>query len=108
MEKIKNLCPLNMAFFFLFIFMNLPIQAFAEDTNPQFNVPDGIQLKLTKDFYDSLLDKNKRGGTLYSNDPSMEYLKEIAISARFMVETNFQIMEQNERIIKLLQSLLKE
>jgi hypothetical protein len=65
-----------------------------------YNIPEGVYIKLTKDFYDAI--KNSSDVT-YSNDPSVEYLRQIAISAKFMVETNIQILKQQERIIQLLE-----
>ena len=71
--------------------------------------PKGVYIELTKEFYESLMDGNRRGNYRYTtNDPSIEYLKEISISTRFMVETNLQILRQQEKIIELLESLSKD
>ena len=59
-------------------------------------------------LYEALKEDNYRGTKSYSNDPSTEYLKQISISARFMVETNLNILRQQERIIQLLHSYLKK
>ncbi len=72
------------------------------------DIPGGVHMELTKEFYESLIDKNRNGDRLYSTDPSIEHLREIAISTRFMVETNLQILKQQEMILQMLQSLLKD
>ena len=70
----------------------------AQDSDSKKDLPDGVYLKLTKDFYESL-SNNK---STYSNNKSTEYLREISISSRFNVETNLQIIKQQEEIIRLL------
>ena len=64
--------------------------------------------ELTKDFYEALRNEGDHGTTVYTNDLSQEYLKQIATSTRFMVETNLEILKQQERSINLLRSLLKD
>ena len=71
-------------------------------------VPEGVYIKLTKDFYEALRNEGAYGTKVYTNDPSHEYLKQIATSTRFMVETNLEIIKQQERSINLLRSLLKD
>lgn len=59
-----------------------------------------VYIELTEDFYQALkTDNNKR----YTTNPSDDHLRQIAISTRFMVETNLQILERQEQIIKLLE-----
>lgn len=65
----------------------------------------GIYLELTEEFYRSLRDGNLEEGRQYSNQVSDEYLRQIAVSSRFMVETNLKILEQQEKIIQLLEAL---
>ena len=68
-------------------------------------VPEGVYIDLTRDFYEAL----KRDGgdsKVYSNDPSDLYLRQIAVSSKFMVETNLQILKQQEEIRQLLRDLL--
>ena len=79
-----------------------------QDTDSKIKIPEGLYIELTKDFYEALREDNYRGIKSYSNDPSTEYLKQISISARFMVETNLNILRQQERIIQLLHSHLEE
>ncbi len=65
-------------------------------------VPRGVTIELTKDFYETLRDEGGRGTKGYSSDPSSEYLRQIAVSTRFMVETNLQILRFQEEIMRLL------
>jgi hypothetical protein len=69
-------------------------------------VPEGVYIKLTKDFYEHLIQQRQGSDKVYSNDPAQGHLREIAISARFVVETNLQILKQQETIIRLLQDIL--
>ena len=106
-----------------------PVMAHARDPDSQMDLPqrapkdvsegeprgeprDGprdVYIELTKEFYESLTDGSRCGNYRYTtNDPSIEYLKEISISTRFMVETNLQILRQQEKIIELLESLSKD
>ena len=77
-----------------------------QDTDSKIKVPEGVYIELTRDFYEALKEDSYRGTKTYSNDPSTEYLKQISISARFMVETNLNILRQQERIIQLLHTHL--
>lgn len=71
-------------------------------------VPKGVYIDLTKDFYETLREEGGRGTDVYSNDPSSEYLRQIAVSTRFMVETNLQILRLQEEIIRLLDARSKQ
>ena len=75
-----------------------------EDRSGQ--VPEGVYIKLTNDFYEQLSRQGQNNHKVYSNDPSEGALKEIAVSTRFMVETNLQILKQQEIVIQLLQDIL--
>ena len=59
-----------------------------------------VYIELTEDFYQALKTEN---GKSYTTNPSDEHLRQIAVSTRFMVESNLQILERQERIIKLLE-----
>ena len=61
-----------------------------------------IELQLTEDFYRAL---RSEGAKTYAAGSSDEYLRQIAVSTRFMVETNLQLIEQQKRIIQLLEEL---
>lgn len=71
-------------------------------------IPEGVYINLTKEFYDALKEEADKGTRVYRSDPSAEYLKQISISSRFMVETNLEILRQQESIIKLLHSILNK
>lgn len=91
----------------LFTILWRPVIAYSDDKAPEFQVPEGVYIKLTREFYESLREEGQGRTKTYSNNPSIEYLKQISISTRFMVETNLQIMKQQERILQLLHSLLE-
>ncbi len=74
----------------------------ADESASNKDLPEGVYLKLNKEFYESLRDDNV---TTYSNNKDTEYLREISISSRFMVETNLQIIRQQEEIISLLRTI---
>ncbi len=59
-----------------------------------------ITIELTEDFYRAL--RNEEAKT-YTTERQDEYLRQIAVSTRFMVETNLRIIEQQARIIELLE-----
>jgi hypothetical protein len=63
---------------------------------------------LNKDFYEALKGEANGGSKVYSNNPSEDYLRQIAVSSRFMVETNLQILKQQEQMIQMLQTLLEK
>jgi hypothetical protein len=70
--------------------------------------PRGVHLELTRDFYEALRNEGGGSSTTYSNDPSAQHLKEIAVSSRFMVQTNLEIIRQQEEIIDLLRRVLEK
>jgi hypothetical protein len=59
-----------------------------------------ITIELTEDFYRAL--RNETAKT-YSTDRHDEYLRQISVSTKFMVETNLRIIEQQARMIELLE-----
>lgn len=79
--------------------------AFAEDGKGHYNLPPGVYVELTEDFYQALKHDHPDNVKRYTNKSSDEYLRQIAVSSRFMVETNIQILKQQERILQLLESL---
>lgn len=64
--------------------------------------PAQIEVELTESFYRAL---RAEGAATYSTDKSEEYLRQIAVSARYSVESNLKIIKQQERIIVLLEKL---
>lgn len=71
-------------------------------------VPEGVYIELTKEFYEALKEESHGGTKVYSGNPSTEYLKQIAVSSKYMVETNLQILKKQDKIIQLLQNLVEK
>lgn len=84
------------------------VMSYGRDKGSRGRVPEGIYIDLTKEFYEALKEEGHGGSKVYSNSPSTEYLKQISISSKFMVETNLQILKQQEEIVRLLQALNKK
>jgi hypothetical protein len=74
------------------------VTGLSQDSRP---VPRGAYIQLNGDFYRAL--KEEGNTKSYSNDMTQEYLKEIAVSTRFMVETNLQILKNQEHLILMLE-----
>jgi hypothetical protein len=83
----------------------LPSTLYAKDDRVRDRIPEGVYIELTEEFYEALRNNGYGGSKTYSNDPSKDYLKQIAISTRFMVETNLQILRHQEKMIQLLENL---
>ncbi len=66
------------------------------------DLPEGVYLDIDRDFYEAL---NSERVKTYSNDKSAEYLRQIAVSSKFTVETNLRIIRQQEKIIGLLEKI---
>jgi len=64
-----------------------------------------IEVELTESFYKAL---RAEGTKTYTTNKSEEYLRQIAVSARYSVESNLKIIEQQRRIIELLEKLNKQ
>jgi hypothetical protein len=77
----------------------------AQEAGPKSPIPKGLYIELNKEFYEALKEEGTGGTKVYSNNPSEEYLRQIAISSRFIVETNLQIIRQQENMIELLRTL---
>lgn len=77
----------------------------AENDAGQYRLPEGVYVDLGRDFYEALRETTEGGKKVYTNSPSDEYLRQIAVSSTFTVRTNLQIIKQQERIIQLLQSI---
>ena len=69
---------------------------------------DGVYINLTEDFYRALRDEGNRQSNTYSTDKRNDYLRQIAVSTKFMVETNLQIIKQQEQMLRLLESIDKK
>lgn len=64
-----------------------------------------IEIDLTESFYRAL---RNEGTKTYTTNKSEEYLRQIAISSRYAVETNLKIIKQQEHIIELLETINNE
>ena len=84
------------------------VAGFAQDKGRLRPFRDGVYINLTEDFYRALRDEGNRQSTTYSTEKSNEYLRQIAVSTKFAVETNLQIIKQQEQIIRLLESIDKK
>jgi hypothetical protein len=69
---------------------------------------ENVYIELTRDFYEAMRDGERDGKRVYGNDPSAEYLREISVSSRFIVESNLQILRQQERVIALLEKMVEK
>jgi hypothetical protein len=78
--------------------------SFSQDSGSRFPVPEGIYVDLTRDFYKALREEGSGNTRTYTDDMSLSHLRDISISTRFMVETNLQVLKNQERIIRLLES----
>jgi hypothetical protein len=87
-----------------FCLANIPRTA--AESSRRHHRPYGIYIDLNQEFYDALKDESYAGSArTYSNDRGREYLRRIAVSSEFMVKTNLEILQQQERIIRLLEGL---
>ena len=94
--------------FFVGAFLAISIMSstlYAKDDRIKGRIPEGVYIELTDEFYEALRNNGYGGSKTYSNDPSKDYLKQIAISTRYMVETNLQILKHQEKMIQLLENL---
>ncbi len=82
--------------------------AMAQDHTRRNKGPEAIYLELTRDFYEALRNEGDRPATVYTNDPAAVHLREIAVSTRFMVQTNLEILKQQEIMIQLLRRLIEK
>lgn len=78
--------------------------SYGQDSVSRLPVPEGVYVEMTRDFYRALKEEGGVNTRTYSDDMSLAHLREISISTRFMVETNLQVLKNQERIIRLLES----
>jgi hypothetical protein len=95
----------------LLVVMVAGILAHAADQRPPYPSaqrhpypPVGIYLDLTEEFNRAMQYDGTGGTRTLSTNMSEEYLHQIAIATRYTVETNLQILQQQERIIQLLET----
>ena len=79
----------------------------AQESGGRHGIPEGVFINLTKDFYREL-EKPEAGERFYGTRQADEYLRQIAVSAKFQVETNLRIIQQQEKIIELLEAIKKK
>ncbi|MFH0729832.1 MAG: hypothetical protein V2B19_26260 [Pseudomonadota bacterium] len=91
--------PILLAFFLL-----CPAKGDAADGERPVAPSSGLYIELTENFYRALKNEAAGADRIYTNNSADEYLRQIAVSTKFMVETNLQIIRQQEKIIELLES----
>ena len=106
LRKIIQVLPV--LFFLILLLCPFGNHSLAEEENPNYHAPEGLYIKMTREFYEALKEDSNSGLKTYSNNASLLYLKQISINSRFMVETNLQIIKQQEQILFLLQTLLDD
>ena len=79
----------------------------AQESSTKHGIPEGVFVNLTKDFYQEL-EKPEAGERVYGTHQSDEYLRQIAVSTKYMVETNLRLINQQEKIIELLEAIKKK
>jgi len=106
MNTLKTLILLLVFIAISSLWLFLPVTVIGDENNHRTEIPEGIYIKMTREFYEAIKNDGMDNRVkVYSNNPSTDYLRQISISSRFMVETNLQIIKQQETIIQLLQSM---
>ncbi|MFH1993447.1 MAG: hypothetical protein ABIK98_13765 [Pseudomonadota bacterium] len=108
MQMLRHKLSVFLAGSMLGIILCAPVVIYSQDSGINARIPEGVYIKLTKDFYEALKNEGSVGTKVYTNNPSNEHLKQIAIATKFMVETNLEILKQQEIMNQLLQSLLQD
>lgn len=72
-----------------------------------FNIPEGVKIDLDNEFYQALKEESNLSTKRLSNKMSDEYLRQIAVATKYMVESNLQVLKQQERMIGLLETIAK-
>ena len=106
----KSMKPSRLIFFGLvlagLVLIWVPPNA-AQESNTRHGIPEGVFVSITKDFYREL-EKSEEGERVYGTNRSDEYLRQISVSTKYMVETNIRIINQQEKIIELLEAIKKK
>jgi len=103
MQRLGKRWLLFMAGCLLGLTLGQAYTGFTADSRPRTAIPEGVYVDLTNEFYRTLREEGANSKN-YTNDMSLTHLREISISTRFMVETNLQLLKNQERIIRLLES----
>jgi len=104
MNKWHTQNKISITIIILIIPLLLPAIVFCGDISDHHHAPFGIYINLSDEFYRALNEDNQNN-KIYSNQKSDEYLRQIAVSSRFVVESNLQILKQQEEIIQLLKDI---
>ncbi|MCP4747626.1 MAG: hypothetical protein GY874_16020 [Desulfobacteraceae bacterium] len=89
---------------FFFTMVAISTVAAKDSTKP----PLEIHLELTEDFYRALSQNDSPDSKTLSTNLSENYLHQIAVCARYTVETNLQLLRQQDRIIELLKKIKEQ
>lgn len=79
--------------------------AHAKDRGPSAGGKTKVEVQLTESFYRAL---RAEDGKTYSTGKSDEYLRQIAVASKYAVETNLKVIENQQRIIQLLEAMQKQ
>jgi hypothetical protein len=102
--------PLRLIFFGLVwagLLLIWVLPSAAQESKTRHGIPEGVFVNITKDFYREL-EKPEAGERVYGTNRSDEYLRQISVSTKYMVETNLRIINQQEKIIELLEAIKKK
>jgi hypothetical protein len=97
---------LSWVFAILLALEGLICAAWAEEAPSPTSTEVEIHLDLTRQFYEALERTQATQSRSLSTDRSERYLEQIAVSTRFMVETNLRLLKQQAEIKALLNELL--
>jgi hypothetical protein len=87
------------------LLLSIGSSAPAGDGPPRDGRSPAVFLDISEAFYRAL-EARDRGDRVHGTETTAmadEYLRQIAVSTRYMVETNLQLLRQQERIIQLLE-----
>ena len=100
-------CWLLLAMFWLALLAVLPAWGGSPSTSPEHQALLGRNpvVILSKDFFQAM-EKLSKSGVVYGDRQEL-FLEQIATAQRFVVKTNLTLIEQNEKIIRLLEELTR-
>lgn len=78
----------------------------AEGKKIRYRLPQGIYIELPEAFVASTDGELPENMVVYTDQLTSTYLEQIAASSATLVQTNNAIIQQQERIIQLLEALL--
>lgn len=89
----------------LFLAVTVMVSAVADTRGPHPHPETRVYIDLTEGFYRALQEESHESNRTLSTGMSEDYLHQIAVAGRYMVETNFEVLRQQERIIRLLEEI---